>query len=81
MMHSLPLKQFPSILAVFIIYYDSTLNSTSNYMHTSPVKISVANIASVVNIGALDGGSPMSFVEFKKWQCPLSLFLNCPCRF
>ena len=25
-------------------------------------------------IGALDGGSPMSPVDFKKWQCPLSLF-------
>ena len=24
--------------------------------------------------GALDGGSPMSPVDFKKWQCPLSLF-------
>ena len=31
--------------------------------------------------GALDGGSPMSPVDFKKWQCPLSLFLKCPCRF
>ena len=26
------------------------------------------------SIGALDGGSPMSHVEFKKWLCPLSLF-------
>ena len=26
--------------------------------------------------GALDGGSPMSPVDFKKWQCPLSLLLN-----
>ena len=27
-------------------------------------------------IGALvDGGSPMSHVDFKKWPCPLSLFL------
>ena len=24
--------------------------------------------------GALDGGSPMSPVDFKKWQCPMSLF-------
>ena len=31
--------------------------------------------------GALDGGSPMSPVHFKKWQCPLSLFFKCPCRF
>ena len=23
---------------------------------------------------AIDGGSPMSPVDFKKWQCPLSLF-------
>ena len=23
--------------------------------------------------GALDGGVPISHVEFKKWQCPLSL--------
>ena len=33
------------------------------------------------NKGALHGGSPMSHVEFKKWLCPLSLFLRCPCRF
>ena len=26
------------------------------------------------NGGALDGGSPMSHVEFKKWLCQLSLF-------
>ena len=57
MMHSPPLKKIPSILAVFIIYYESILNVTSNNMHASPVKISVANIASVVNIGALDGVS------------------------
>ena len=31
--------------------------------------------------GALDGGSPMSHVEFKKFPCPLSLFLLFPCRF
>ena len=29
----------------------------------------------------LDGGSPMSHVDFKKWQCPLSLFVHFPCRF
>ena len=23
----------------------------------------------------------MSPVDFKKWQCPLSLFVNCSCRF
>ena len=27
-----------------------------------------------VSIGALDGGPQMSPVDFKKWQCPLSLF-------
>ena len=31
--------------------------------------------------GALDGGSPMSYANSKKWQCPLSLFLQFPCRF
>ena len=32
--------------------------------------------------GALDGGSPMSPVDFKKWQCPLSLyFLGFPVDF
>ena len=31
--------------------------------------------------GALDGGSPMSPVDFKKWQCLLSLSFKCPCRF
>ena len=31
-------------------------------------------------VGALDGGSPISHVEFKKWKCPLSLFLQYPCR-
>ena len=25
-------------------------------------------------LGALEGGPPMSPVDFKKWQCPLSLF-------
>ena len=30
--------------------------------------------------GALDGGCPMLLVEFKKWQCPLSLILQYPCR-
>ena len=29
-------------------------------------------------VGALDGGSPMSHVDFKKWQCPLLLFLQFP---
>ena len=28
----------------------------------------------LTKLGALDGGSPMSPVDFKKWQCPLSLF-------
>ena len=28
------------------------------------------------SIGALDGGSPLSPVDFKKWQCPLSLFFR-----
>ena len=32
------------------------------------------------HMGVLYGGSPMSHVEFKKWQCPLSLFWQCPCR-
>ena len=27
-----------------------------------------------MSLGALDGGSPMSHVEFKKWICQLSLF-------
>ena len=31
--------------------------------------------------GALDGGSPMSHDELKKWQCHLSLFVHYPCRF
>ena len=33
--------------------------------------------------GALGGGSPMSHVDFKKWQCRMSLsliFLNVTCR-
>ena len=30
---------------------------------------------------ALDGGSRMSHVLFKKWQCPLSLFMHYSCRF
>ena len=33
--------------------------------------------------GALDGGSPMSHVDFKKWQCRMSLsliLLNVICR-
>ena len=29
-------------------------------------------------IGALDGGSPMSRVEFKKWSCRMSLSYSCP---
>ena len=35
----------------------------------------------LASYGALDGGSPVSPVDFKKWQCPLSLFLKFPCRF
>ena len=31
--------------------------------------------------GTLGGGSPVSHVDFKKWQCPLSLFLQCQCQF
>ena len=31
--------------------------------------------------GALHGGSPMLDVDFKKWQCPLSLYLQFPCHF
>ena len=31
--------------------------------------------------GALDGGPPVSPVDFKKWQCPLSLFFKFSCRF
>ena len=50
----------------------------------------------LLNIDAFNGGYQMSHVEFKKWQCPLSLFLqyvdiyvaiyvacqtrNCPCH-
>ena len=30
----------------------------------------------VMNMGALDEGSPMSPVDFKKGQCPTSLFLK-----
>ena len=33
--------------------------------------------------GALDGGVPMSHVDFKKWQCCMSLSLgnhHVPCR-
>ena len=33
------------------------------------------------NDGALDEGSPMSPIDFKKWQCPLSLFFRFSCRF
>ena len=29
-------------------------------------------------VGVLDGGSPMSHVNVKKWQCPLSYFQNFP---
>ena len=35
------------------------------------------------NIGALDGGVPISHVDFKKWQCRMSLsliFADVPCR-
>ena len=40
-----------------------------------------ADLISVLerSIGALDGGTPMSHVNFKKWQCRMSLsliFLN-----
>ena len=31
--------------------------------------------------GALDWGSPMLHVDFKKGQCPLSSFYQFPCRF
>ena len=29
-------------------------------------------------VGALDGGSPMLHIDFKKSQCPMSLNLPCP---
>ena len=33
------------------------------------------------NAGTLDGGSPMSRVDFMKWHCCMSLiFLNATCR-
>ena len=32
-------------------------------------------------VGPLMGGSPISPVYFKKWQCPLSLFFKFSCRF
>ena len=31
--------------------------------------------------GALNGGSPMSHVDLKKWPCRLSVLLQFPCRF
>ena len=46
------------------------------------LKIVIIFLWNSVN-GALDrgGGSPMSHVDFKKRQCPLSLFLQFPYRF
>ena len=32
-------------------------------------------------VGALDGGPPMSPVDFNEWQYPLSLFKTVSCRF
>ena len=34
--------------------------------------------APISNPGALDGGSPMSHIDFKKWQCHMSLSLIFP---
>ena len=31
--------------------------------------------------GGLDGGPPMSPVDFREWQTPLSLFHKFPCQF
>ena len=30
--------------------------------------------------GGGEGGGPISYIDFKQWQCPLSLFLQCPCQ-
>ena len=32
------------------------------------------NMDYIINMGALDGGSPMSIVEFKKWLCQLFFY-------
>ena len=40
------------------------------------IVLGVLVVASVNNNEALDRGSPMSHVEFKKWLCQLSLYLK-----
>ena len=35
--------------------------------------------AMVTKRALMGGGGQMSPVDFKKWQCPLSLILKCPC--
>ena len=44
------------------------------------LKIKISNALTDIR-GVLDGGSLMSHVEFKKSPCPVSLFLELPCRF
>ena len=39
------------------------------------------NTVTTTIIGALDGGSPKSLVDFKNWQCPLSLYFKLSCPF
>ena len=57
----------------------STLPSCANVTRRQEIIVRMkrsvrATGNNLYNIGALDGGPPMSPVDFKKWQCPLSLF-------
>ena len=67
----------------WILHKKLVLDETFTVIHIS-IHISLNIGAIIPNLhipenpfplaGALDGGSPMSPVDFKKWQCPLSLF-------
>ena len=46
----------------------------TGYLRERQPKARCGSVCDLYRKGALDGGSPMSHVEFMTWQCPLSLF-------
>ena len=60
----------------YLLFTSGTVETVQyQYFHQDPAR------RSGIRVGSLDAGSPMSPVDSKKWQCPLSLFFLNSCRF
>ena len=65
------------IRSYMIYMYILSVFSKSYPLLTPPLTTPTPSLL-VLQTGVLDGGSPMSRVEFKKWSCRMSLSYSCP---